>query len=134
MVTNTSFENLPEEVKKTLDTYNQNITTELNKAFKELADQAADELKQGKPYHNRTGQYAADFAVTNRKGSTSIAGAETYTVYNKKHYQITHLLEFGHLTRNGKRAAAYPHWQTALDNINKNIDRAVQEAVSRAGS
>jgi len=134
MVTNTSFENLPEEVKKTLDTYSQSITTELNKAFKELADQAADELKQGKPYHNRTGQYAADFAVTNRKGSTSIAGAETYTVYNKKHYQITHLLEFGHLTRNGKRAAAYPHWQTALDNINKNIDRAVQEAVSRAGS
>ena len=134
MVTNTSFENLPEEVKKTLDTYSQSITTELNKAFKELADQAADELKQGKPYHNRTGQYAADFAVTNRKGSTSIAGAETYTVYNKKHYQITHLLEFGHLTRNGKRAAAYPHWQTALDNINKNIDRAVQEAVSKAGS
>ncbi len=134
MVTNTSFDNLPEEVKKTLDTYSQSITTELNKAFKELADQAADELKQGKPYHNRTGQYAADFAVTNRKGSTSIAGAETYTVYNKKHYQITHLLEFGHLTRNGKRAAAYPHWQTALDNINKNIDRAVQEAVSRAGS
>ena len=88
MVTNTSFENLPEEVKKTLDTYSQSITTELNKAFKELADQAADELKQGKPYHNRTGQYAADFAVTNRKGSTSIAGAETYTVYNKKHYQI----------------------------------------------
>jgi len=134
MVTNTSFEQLPEELKKTLDTYSQNITTELNKAFKELAESGSDELKQGKPYHNRTGQYAADFAVTQRKNSTSVTGIETQTIYNKKHYQITHLLEFGHLTRNGKRAAAYPHWQTALDNINKNIDRAVQEAVSRAGS
>lgn len=133
MVTNTSFKNLPEEIKKTLDTYDQKLTTELNKAFKELAEDVQGELKQGKPYHNRTGQYAANFAVTNRKNSTSVAGAETYTVYNKKHYQITHLLEFGHLTRHGQRAAAFPHWQTALDNSNKNVERAVQEAVTRAG-
>lgn len=134
MVVNIGYDQLSDEIQKTLTQYSQDITEGLNKAFKELAESGVKELSQGKPYHNRTGQYAKNFAVTQRKTGVSAAGAESYTIYNKKRYQITHLLEHGHLTRSGRRAAAFEHWKPALDNIDREAEKVVEKVVNNAGS
>ena len=125
---------LSEEIQKELSQYSQAITEGLNKAYKELAESGVKTLENTHPYHDRTGKYAKGFAATQRKGATSVAGAESYTVHNKKHYQVTHLLEFGHLTRKGTRTGIYKHWQTALDNIDREAEKVVEKVVNNAGS
>ena len=133
MVVNVGYDKLSEELQKQLSEYSQDITKGLNEVFKDLAEQGVKELQQGKPYHNRTGQYTKNFAVTQRKTASTVQGAESYTIYNKKRYQITHLLEHGHLTRKGTRTAAFKHWQPALDNIDKAAEKAIEKVVRNAG-
>lgn len=133
MVVNVGYDKLSEELQKQLSEYSQDVTDGLNEAFKQLGDDGVKELSQERPYHNRTGQYAKNFAVTQRKTASAVHGAESYTIYNKKRYQITHLLEHGHLTRNGKRTAAFKHWQPALDNIDKEAEKLIEKVVKNAG-
>ena len=38
-----------------------------------------------------------------------ITGINSYSVHNKNHYQIIHLLEKGHQSRNGGRVRAFEH-------------------------
>lgn len=133
MVVNVSYDKLSDEIQKQLSEYSQDITNGLNEAFKGLADEGVKALQNTKPYHDRTGRYAKGFAVTQRKNATSVAGAESYTIHNKKHYQITHLLEHGHLTRKGTRTAAFKHWEIALDNIDKAAEKAIEKVVRNTG-
>lgn len=132
MVVSTSYDNLSEELQQQLAEYSQSLTNELNKAFKELAEAGVKDLQQTKPYHDRTGKYAKGFVVSQRKNQ-SAHGAQSFTIHNKKHYQITHLLEHGHLTRSGRRAREFKHWQTALDEINKSAGKAIEKAVKNTG-
>lgn len=132
MVVNISYSQLSEELQRQLSEFSTEVSDGLNKAFKEVAEAGVEELKKGRPYHNRSGQYVKGFAVTQRKNAISAAGAESYTIHNKKRYQITHLLEHGHLTRNGRRAAAFPHWEEAQELMKREAETAVERVVRNA--
>lgn len=82
-------------------------------------NEAVKELKSTSP--KRSGKYAKDWAV---KKVAKKNGAIEVTVYNKKHYQLTHLLENGHaLVRGGRKIGfvkPFPHIKKAEENaINK---------------
>lgn len=130
MVVKIAYDQLAEALKNQLSEYSTALTEELNADYKELADAGVDELKRVHQYHDRTGQYSKNFAVKQRKNAQSIVGAQSYTIYNKKRYQITHLLEHGHLTRDGKRKTrAFPHWSDAENKIEREAVRKIEEAV-----
>lgn len=134
MVVKVAYNQLAEALQNQLSEYSTAVTEQLNAAYKELADAGADELKRVHPYHDRTGQYSKNIAVKQRKNAQSIVGAQSYTIHSKERYQITHLLEHGHLTRNGTRARAFPHWREAENKIEREAVKRIEAAVDAANN
>ena len=88
-------------------------STQPTNATAKSAKPAAASGKNGKSFAKelrgtapkRTGAYAKDW--TSKQTGANARGAKTYTVYNKAHYQLTHLLQNGH--KGPAPAPAYPH-------------------------
>ena len=124
---------MPNLIEVQKDSYNWFI----NEGLKEVAEKTAETLRQGGPYNERSGKYTRDWDVKLRKRSySSVTMTEEYTVYNKKNYQLTHLLEKGHVSRNGSRVRPFEHIkpaeelaeQMAISEVNKAVRRAAGEA------
>lgn len=122
-----SLDSLDEEIKKALEDYNVEVVRVTNESIKEAAKEAAEMLKKGGPYQERTGAYTKDWAVDKRGSRTSVVtGLNGYSVYNKKHYQLTHLLEYGHQSRNGGRAKAFSHIAPLNDQIGEIVASKIE--------
>jgi len=130
MVVNIKADQLDEAIREQLETYSADIQKEINENLKEVADQTAETLKKGGSYQERTGKYTPDWSVTARK--TATLQGEEYSVHNRKHYQLTHLLEKGHVTRNGKRTRAFEHILPAEQAAEELAVEAVEKAVRGA--
>lgn len=131
MVVNIKPEQLDEAIRGQLETYSAEITKNINENLKEVADTTAETLKKGGAYKERTGKYTPDWSVTARK-AVSTAQGEQHSVHNRKHYQLTHLLEKGHVTRNGKRTRAFEHILPAEQAAEELAVEAVEKAVRSA--
>ena len=94
----TDIDGLDEAIKNELENWsNGELRRAVNESLEETAAAAAESLRRGGPYHERTGKYTKDWTHDQRSSRTSvITGLNGYSVYNKKHYQLTHLLEKGH--------------------------------------
>lgn len=109
------IDQLDEAIKQAIDDMNQDVIQKCNEAGDKAAKDAAKMLKQTSPVRNdgcnrkyKPGSYAKSWGVT-REGMAGI-GVVSYTVHNKKHYQLTHLLEFGHIiAKTGGRSKSFPH-------------------------
>ncbi|MBD5547519.1 MAG: hypothetical protein HDQ97_08985 [Lachnospiraceae bacterium] len=137
MVVKVDYNSLSEEIQKQLQTFGTALNREINEGLKEVAEQTAATLRQGGPYNERSGKYTRDWDVKLRNRSySSVTMTEEYTVYNKKNYQLTHLLEKGHVSRNGSRVRPFEHIkpaeelaeQMAISEVNKAVRRAAGEA------
>ena len=131
MVANIKPEQLDEAIRGQLETYSAEITKNINENLKEVAETTAETLKKGGAYKERTGKYTPDWSVTARKAVSTTQG-EQYSVHNRKHYQLTHLLEKGHVTRSGSRTRAFEHIRPAEQAAQELAVEAVEKAVRSA--
>ena len=102
---NVNVDNLDTAIAEVLKDWSQNeVHKATNEAIKETAKVTAKLLKQGGPYKERTGKYTKDWSYKIKKGAYNhITQTETWVVYNKKNYRLTHLLEKGHQVMRGGR-------------------------------
>ena len=85
------------QMDKILDSYSREVQEATNKAIDSVAKEAASKLRDTSP--RKTGDYAKGWKVKKERGKD---GLQTVTVHNKTNYQLTHLLENGHVVRNKK--------------------------------
>lgn len=108
------------EVKDTADT-----SMEL---LRNIRQPEASEGGSAKPMKRRQWKrYSSSWYVDEKKGVNFYHA----TVHNRKHYRLTHLLEYGHMTRNGERTRAFRHIEPidlyATSRIEKNIPAIIKK-------
>lgn len=123
-------------VEKILAEFGETSAKAVSKAAEETAKATVQELKQSSPKNQkdgpkiRRGKYARGWKVKEEKSTT----IPTYTVHNATDYQLTHLLEYGHVLKKGGRvygrAKPYPHIAeaeaAAIKSFEENIRKGIQ--------
>lgn len=118
-------------VQREIEAMNKDVIEKVNKAADKASKQAARDLKATSPVRHDgykrkypPGSYAKSWGVA-KEGN--VLGVTQYTVRNAKHYQLTHLLEFGHIdARTGKRTKAYPHIAAVNQSATEQFIREVE--------
>ena len=111
------------DVKKILEQYQVNAIEVMNEVIDEVAKEGSKRLRQSSP--RRTGKYAKGWTQTVEKGRLTISAV----IHGKSGtYQLAHLLENGHLTRNGGRTKAISHIEPVNEWV---IDEAVKRTISK---
>ena len=125
---------LAADIIKEIESYNEALAIEIDNASKKTAKKIAKELSETSP--KDTGDYASDWAVkevTGKKRYKYRMGTSKYVVHNKGHYQLTHLLEQGHATKDGtSRVPAQPHIEPVEQEFIPKYLSAVEEAIQNA--
>lgn len=97
-------------IKEYLENYREDIQEEVEQTTTEITKQARDELKEKSrsmfKIKDKNSPYWKGWTIKVQK-----SGKLRYSkvIWNKTDYQLTHLLEFGHTTRNGGRTREFPH-------------------------
>lgn len=125
----------PEELSKVvmdyLKDYKEDIDEEVVEVVDEVTRKAKDELKQTSPRGegSRTNPYYKGWAVKLSKKRT---GVYHKVIWNRTNYQLTHLLEFGHATRNGGRTRAIPHIRPVEEKYNVEFVDKLEKKIRRS--
>lgn len=122
-------------VEKILSEFGETSAKAVAKAAEDTAKATVQELKQSSPKNQkdgpkvRRGKYARGWKVKEEKSTT----IPTYTVHNATDYQLTHLLEYGHVLRKGGRvygrAKPYPHIAKAEAAAIKSFEQSIRKGI-----
>ena len=113
-------------IAEALTEYDQEIADATKRITDEVAKETVDALKKSSP--KLTGSYRKGWR---KKQSYADKRTKRNTVYNETDYQLTHLLEYGHASRNGGRVRAIQHIapveQAAIEALQERIEAAASK-------
>ena len=111
---------LTKDLMRELNAYAQDIKDEMEQEAHNVAKKTAKKLKSTSP--RKTDKY--------RKGWRAKKVNTASVVHNATDYQLTHLLEHGHVNRDGSFTAARPHIadaeQEAIEEYLKKVEEAIK--------
>lgn len=110
---------LPMAVQEILQTYSENLEIAEREAAQKVGKEAVAELKATSP--KRRPEYYKGWTMT-KKGNGVV-------VHNARFPGLPHLLEKGHLKRNGERTIAKPHVAPVEEKAIAEFLRLTEEAI-----
>ena len=124
-------DDLQKEVMKYLKEYKEDIDDDVIETVDKVTKEARDELKQTSPRRKGTREnpYYKGWSVKLSKRKT---GVYHKVIWNKTNYQLTHLVEFGHATRNGGRTRAIPHIRPVEEKYNVEFVDLLEKKIRRS--
>lgn len=119
------------EIMRELTKYSEDVQKGIEKAADRLSKEAVNRLKETSPRSKKSHKHYAD-GWTIRKYKEQ--GKLTIVIHNSIKPHLTHLLEYGHLTRNHKsRVPGITHIAPVQDRLNAEFEKACEEIVQNGG-
>lgn len=118
---------LADAVTDLLSNYSEAVTEEAKKVVDEIAEQANEVVKNHITWHDKV--YSGSFRVKTSFENTRNKRKTWYV--ESPHYRLTHLLEFGHITRNGGRTRSFPHVKYGDEFVRENFEKRMKEAIEQ---
>lgn len=113
------------EIMAALTDYTNDIKESVDEAVISTANELKDRIKADSP--KRTKKYSKGWRV---KALFKGKGNHRMIVNNATHYQLTHLLEYGHAKAGGtERVDAQPHIQQNEEWAKKELEKRITEAL-----
>jgi len=117
--------NISVQLENILEGYRKDVQDVANETAQKVAKEASQKLRNTSP--KDSGEYAKSWGV---KKEMSTFGVVTAIVHNRKHYRLTHLLENGHVVKNGKgtygRTSPIKHIEPVEEWANEEFEREVR--------
>lgn len=125
---------LSNAIEEILTKYGDEVYTVMEECIDGVAEEAKDKLRSVNHFKmEASGEYAGSWINEKLQGKLLTA---TRAVHNEKHYRLTHLLEKGHVIKNGTgrtfgRTAAYPHIAPVNDWANQELIARVERKLEQ---
>lgn len=110
-------------VNKILDEFGQAGRVAVIQSVEKVAKQAEEKLHSAGDFGGT--KYKKSWTSQVSRGRTEVEA----TVYNAKHYQLTHLLEFGHAKQNGGRTREFPHIAPINDWAQEEVEKEIERCL-----
>lgn len=124
MANTVRIDQMAEEIMKGLTEYADLAAEDLKKAVKTAGNEVKKDIQASAP--KDTGTYGKSWTV--KKVSESSNSIEL-VVHSKNHYQLAHLLEFGHAKRGGGRVPGKAHIAPAEEAAVEKLERKIEKAL-----
>lgn len=118
------------DIQDILNDYSLDIQESIQEEAEKVAKKGVAELKNtSNTYKIRTGKYNKGWRVKTNKGR----GYIDCTIHNSTNYQLTHLLEKGHLNRDGSKTKAFVHIAPVEQKCIKEYEKNVETIIKNGG-
>ena len=117
---------LANEVMRLLTQYSDEISEKCKDVVEEVAKEVSNEIRAHCNFKG-TGKYINNFKLT-----TSYEDSRNKRItwhVKSPHYRLTHLLEFGHITRSGGRTRVFPHVRFGDEYVKTTLPKKIKEAI-----
>ena len=132
-------EELNTQLERVLTIYSQDINEKLREVTRDSMKKLVKETRATAPRGRREGTYRKHITADYKSLKGSARGLQGQDIsatwyVRAPEYRLTHLLVYGHATRNGGRTAANPFLHNAREKVVQEYEQKVQEVLSENGN